>query len=46
MKTKDYLIVTLLPLALLLFPLTGNLTVEGWNWSPGDFVFDGTMEIA
>lgn len=39
MKTKDYLIVALLPLALLLIPLTGSLTVEGWNWSPGDFVF-------
>jgi len=39
MKTKDYLIVALLPLALLLIPFIGNLTVEGWNWSHGDFVF-------
>lgn len=39
MKTKDYLIVALLPLALLLIPLTGNLTVEGWHWTWSDFVF-------
>lgn len=39
MKTKDYLIVALLPLALLLIPFTGNLTVEGWNWKWADFVF-------
>lgn len=39
MKTKDFLIVALLPLALLLIPFVGNLTVEGWNWSWSDFVF-------
>ena len=39
MKTKDYLIVTLLPLALLLIPLTGQLTVDGWHWTWTDFVF-------
>jgi hypothetical protein len=39
MKTKDYLIVALLPLALLLVPLTGQLTVDGWNWTGSDFVF-------
>lgn len=39
MKTKDYLLVTLIPLALLLIPLFGNLYVDGWNWKPGDFVF-------
>lgn len=39
MKTKDYLIVALLPLALLLIPLTGTLTVEGWNWKWNDFLF-------
>jgi hypothetical protein len=38
MKPKDYLVIALVPLALLLIPLTGNLTVEGWNWSPGDFL--------
>lgn len=39
MKTKDHLIVALLPLALLLIPLTGQLTVDGWNWTGSDFVF-------
>lgn len=39
MKTKDYLLVTLIPLALLLIPFFGNLYVDGWNWRPGDFVF-------
>lgn len=39
MKTKDYLIVALLPLALLLIPLTGQLTVDGWRWTWTDFVF-------
>jgi hypothetical protein len=39
MKSKDYLIVALLPLALLLIPFTGNLTVEGWNWKWNDFLF-------
>ena len=39
MKNKDYLIVAFLPLALLLIPFTGNLTVEGWNWTWTDFVF-------
>jgi hypothetical protein len=39
MKTKDYLIVALVPLALLLIPLAGQFTVEGWRWSWHDFVF-------
>lgn len=39
MKRKDCLIVALVPLALLLIPLTGNLTVEGWNWKWHEFVF-------
>ena len=39
MKTKDYLIVALLPLALLLVPLTGQLTVDGWHWTWHDFLF-------
>ena len=37
MKTKDFLLVALLPCALLLIPLVGTRTVEGWNWSIGDF---------
>ena len=39
MKNKDYLIVALLPLALLLVPLTGQLTVDGWRWTWTDFLF-------
>jgi len=39
MKNKDYLIVALLPLALLLIPFTGQLTVDGWHWTWTDFVF-------
>jgi hypothetical protein len=39
MKRKDYLIVALLPLALLLIPITGQLTVEGWHWTWHDFLF-------
>lgn len=38
MKTKDYLIIALVPPALLLVPLAGSLTVEGWNWSWRDFL--------
>ncbi|RXK54965.1 hypothetical protein ESB00_03440 [Oleiharenicola lentus] len=38
MKRKDYLIVALVPLALLLIPLIGQLTVDGWNWTFSDFV--------
>jgi hypothetical protein len=39
MKRQDHLIVALVPLALLLIPLTGQLTVEGWRWSWHDFLF-------
>ncbi len=38
MKRKDTLIVALVPLALLLIPLTGQLTVDGWNWKWNDFL--------
>lgn len=38
MKRKDYLIVTLVPSALLLLPLVGSLTVVGWNWKWNDFL--------
>jgi hypothetical protein len=37
MKTKDYLIVALAPLAVLLIPLVCNHTVDGWNWTWHDF---------
>lgn len=39
MKRKDWLIIAWLPLALLLVPITGQLTVEGWNWKWHGFVF-------
>jgi hypothetical protein len=39
MKKKDYLIVALLSLALLLVPITGQLTVDGWRWTWTDFLF-------
>lgn len=38
MKRQDYLLIALVPLALLLLPLTGQLTVEGWHWKWNDFV--------
>jgi hypothetical protein len=39
MKRKDHLIVAFVPPALLLIPLTGQLTVEGWHWTWHDFLF-------
>ncbi|MDI1318598.1 MAG: hypothetical protein PSW75_00185 [bacterium] len=39
MKRQDYLIVALVPLALLLLPLVGSFTVEGWDWKWHDFLF-------
>lgn len=39
MKTRDYLIVGLAPMPVLLIALWGNTYVEGWNWNPGSFVF-------
>lgn len=38
MKRKDFLLIALVPPALLLLPLTGQFTVEGWNWTWTDFV--------
>jgi hypothetical protein len=43
MKTKDYLVVALAPLAVLLIPLAGNLGSEEWNWSFSDFVVAWTL---
>ena len=37
MKRRDLFIVLLVPLAVLLIPLVGNATVEGWNWTWRDF---------
>jgi hypothetical protein len=38
MKRKDYLLIAFVPLTLLLLPLTGQLTVDGWHWKWHDFV--------
>ncbi len=38
MKTKDLLLIAFVPLALLLIPLVGSLTIDGWNWTASDFV--------
>jgi hypothetical protein len=39
MKTKDYLIVALAPLVVLIAPLVGNLTSpSNWKWTSFDFV--------
>lgn len=38
MKRQDFLLIALVPPALLLIPLVGNLTVDGWNWTWSDFV--------
>lgn len=38
MKTKDLLIVSLVPLAGLLIPVVGNLVSAEWNWTGSDFL--------
>jgi len=38
MKPKDYLIVVLGPVPLLLIPLIGTLVSAEWNWTVSDFV--------
>lgn len=38
MKRQDFLLIALVPSCLLLLPLVGNLTVEGWNWKWNDFL--------
>jgi hypothetical protein len=38
MKTKDYLIVALAPLLVLLVPSVGVMVSEEWNWTLSDFV--------
>ncbi len=38
MKRRDLIIILLVPSLLLLLPLAGSLTVEGWNWIWHDFL--------
>ena len=38
MKTKDYLVVALAPLLVLLIPLVGIMVSEEWKWTWSDFV--------
>lgn len=38
MKRKDWIIVAVVPSVLLLLPIVGSLTVEGWNWTWHDFL--------
>lgn len=37
MKSKDFLFAALAASTLSLLPLAGSLTVDGWNWTVGDF---------
>ena len=43
MNRKDYLLIIFVPSALLLIPLVGSLTVEGWNWTGSDFLMAWTV---
>ena len=45
MKRKDFLIVALAPLPVLLIPLVGMQVSKEWNWNLGSFVF-GWVVIA
>lgn len=38
MQRRNFLRPAIIALAILVIPFIGNLTVEGWNWSPFDFV--------
>jgi hypothetical protein len=38
MKRRDLFIVLLVPSLLILLPVAGNATVEGWNWTWRDFI--------
>lgn len=38
MKRQDYLIILLVPSVLILLPIVGSLTVDGWNWKWNDFL--------
>ena len=46
MQRKNYLRPAIIAIAVLVIPLIGNLTVEGWNWTPFDFVVMFTLLYA
>jgi hypothetical protein len=39
MKRKDIIRIVLISLGLLIIPLIGQLTVDGWSWGWNDFLF-------
>ena len=41
--TKSIFRVVVIVGLILLIPVFGNLYIEGWNWSPMDFVIMGTL---
>jgi hypothetical protein len=43
MNNRSLLPVSLVPSALLLIPLAGNMFVNGWDWDPGSFAFAWVM---
>lgn len=40
---KDLIRIAIVVALILLIPLFGNLIVDGWNWSIGDFIIMGTL---
>lgn len=43
MRIKNIVYIALTTALLLLIPVFGNHYIEGWNWSPFDFVFMGAL---
>lgn len=43
MQNKSIIRLALFTACLLLIPVFGNMYIDGWNWSPFDFVFAGTL---
>lgn len=41
--TKSIIRVAIITLCLLAIPFVGTLTVDGWNWGPGDFAVIGAI---
>lgn len=43
MKRRDFLIMLAVPSVLIVLPLIGSLTVDGWNWKWNDFLAAWTI---